>query len=226
MTGNARSAVLGRIRQSLGRPEIDHERAATVDNRIAAHPRGVIPNRTDLSHADRIALFITMAQKVAATVVRVDTMRDVAGAVADYLTQHNLPPKVKVAPDPLLDPVDWQIRPLLDVTRGAAAADDETGVAAAIVGVAETGTLALVSGPGAPTRLNFLPDTHIVVLRSAEIVGPYEDVWDRVRQSGGMPRTVNLITGPSRTGDIEQSIQLGAHGPRRLHIVLVDGAAG
>jgi L-lactate dehydrogenase complex protein LldG len=57
------------------------------------------------------------------------------------------------------------------------------------------------------------------------VTGSYEDAWDRLRRhvgDGVMPRTVNLITGPSRTGDIEQTIELGAHGPRRLHIILLD----
>ena len=63
------------------------------------------------------------------------------------------------------------------------------------------------------------------------MVAAYEDGWDRLRAAAaaapgmpaqGLPRAVNLITGPSRTGDIEQRIVLGAHGPRRLHIVIVD----
>ena len=83
----------------------------------------------------------------------------------------------------------------------------------------------LTSGPDTPTTLNLMPDTHIVVMRADQIVGPYEDAWDRLRARQGdkaLPRTVNFITGPSRTGDIEQRIELGAHGPRRLHIVLVE----
>ncbi len=83
----------------------------------------------------------------------------------------------------------------------------------------------LVSGPQSPTTLNFLPETHIAVLRASRMVGPYEDAWERVRAlygRGGLPRTVNFITGPSRSADIEQTIQLGAHGPRRLHIVLIE----
>jgi len=90
-----------------------------------------------------------------------------------------------------------------------------------LAAVAETGTLMLVSGTETPTTLNFLPDTHVAVVRAGQVVASYEDGWDLLRSRGGMPRTVNFITGPSRTGDIEQRIQLGAHGPRRLHIVLV-----
>ena len=218
----ARSAILNQIRRSLGRPAVDREREATVDERIAAHPRGIVPARTDLSHDDRVRLFVEMAEGVAATVDRLDGIADVPGAVATYLARHNLPPRLKVAPDPLLDPVPWDAVPTLEVTRGGAEPEDEVGVAAALAGVAETGTLMLTSGPGSPTRLNFLPDTHVVVLRSGQVVGPYEEAWDRLRMDGAIPRTVNLITGPSRTGDIEQQIQLGAHGPRRLHILLVD----
>ncbi len=114
---------------------------------------------------------------------------------------------------------------MLEVEIGKAEASDQASLTGAFAGVAETGTLLLVSGPQAPTTLNFLPETHIAVLRASRMVGPYEDAWERVRARygrGGLPRTVNFITGPSRTADIEQTIQLGAHGPRRLHIVLIE----
>ena len=82
----------------------------------------------------------------------------------------------------------------------------------------------LVSGEQTPTTLNFLPDTHIVALRASQVVASYEDGWDLLRARGSLPRTVNFITGPSRTGDIEQKIELGAHGPRRLHVILIEDA--
>ena len=80
----------------------------------------------------------------------------------------------------------------------------------------------LVSAAQSPTTLNFLPDTHIVVVRGDQVVASYEDGWDRLGDGRGLPRAINFITGPSRTGDIEQRIELGAHGPRRLHIIVVD----
>jgi L-lactate dehydrogenase complex protein LldG len=95
--------------------------------------------------------------------------------------------------------------------------------------VAESGTLALLSGPDNPTTLNFLPDTHIVVVDAGDIVGDYETVWRRLRErygAGSMPRTVNFVTGPSRSADIEQTIILGAHGPRALHILVVGAGEG
>ena len=117
--------------------------------------------------------------------------------------------------------------PLLTVASGKAEPEDVTSLTAAFAGIAETGTLMLHSGPEGPTTLNFLPENHIVVLKASQVVGAYEDAWDRLRMArdgAAVPRTVNLITGPSRTGDIEQTIQLGAHGPRRLHILLVEDA--
>ena len=82
----------------------------------------------------------------------------------------------------------------------------------------------LASGQDNPTTLNFLPETHIVVLRAEGVAGDYETVWAKLRArygKGALPRTVNWVTGPSRSGDIEQTILLGAHGPRRLHVVVV-----
>jgi L-lactate dehydrogenase complex protein LldG len=129
-----------------------------------------------------------------------------------------------MAPDEELEALPWKDQPMLTVTRGAAREPDAVSVTGALAGIAETGTLMLHSGPGGPSSLNFLPETHVVVLPAARVVGSYEDGWDLLRRrfgNGTMPRTVNFITGPSRSADIEQTIQLGAHGPRRLHIVLV-----
>ena len=109
---------------------------------------------------------------------------------------------------------------------------DAVSLTAAFAGIAETGTCMLLSGPESPTGLTLLPETHIVVLRVGQVVGPYEEAWARLRRRNAgdgawsMPRTVSLITGPSRSADIEQTMQIGAHGPRRLHIVLVDGEPG
>ena len=168
-----------------------------------------------------------MAEEVQTTVARVASNGAVPAEVARYLAAENLPAELVMAPDPSLDAIPWEARPLLTIRRGRAEPGDAVSLTPCLAAVAETGTLMLVSGAETPTTLNFLPDTHIVVLRAGQVVASYEDGWDLVRARSaigaeGWPRTLNLITGPSRTGDIEQKIQLGAHGPRRLHIVLVD----
>ncbi len=218
----ARDRILAGIRTSLRCGDVDGSAArAAVEERVRAHPRGLVPARAQLPHAAQVDLFVRMAEGVAATVARVADADAVPDAVAGYLTGLNLPQQVRAAPDPLLDALPWGRRPMLEMTRGRAEADDLVSLTAALAGVAETGTLVVRSGADHPTTLNFLPDNHIVVLAADRIVGAYEDVWDRLRALGPLPRTVTWITGPSRTGDIEQKIQLGAHGPRRLHIVLV-----
>ncbi len=218
----ARAQILSGIRRALKRgPLADADRAA-CEARLAAPTRNLIPRRSQVPHAEQIEQFAAMATDVAATVARVGTLDDVVDEVADYLAGLNLPTAVKVAPDRALAAIPWSKRPTLEVMVGGASDADLTAVTGAVVGIAETGTLMLASGPDAPTGLNFLPENHIVVLRADQVTGVYEDGWDRVRRGGAIPRTVNFITGPSRTGDIEQTIQLGAHGPRRLHIILVE----
>jgi L-lactate dehydrogenase complex protein LldG len=221
MSMDARSQILGGIRTALKRGPIEDD-AALVE-RLAQHRRNLIPARTALEPAALLDLFQRMAELGQTSVARVDSAAAVPGAVAEYLARNNLPAELVMAPDPSLDACPWSDQKLLTIRRDKAEDHDAVSVTGAFAGVAETGTLMLISGAATPTTLNFLPDTHIVVLRADQVVGPYEEAWDRLRAASpeGLPRTVNFITGPSRTGDIEQRIQLGAHGPRRLHIVLV-----
>ena len=116
---------------------------------------------------------------------------------------------------------------MLQLREGRAREGDTVSLQHAFAAIAETGTLMLSSAPERPTTLNLLPETEIVVLRASRIVGAYEEAWDllRAERGGGegfMPRNVMLVTGPSRSADIEQTLELGAHGPRRLHVVLVE----
>ncbi len=228
---SARDAILGRIRGNLARGGTG-ERA--VDERLARRPAGPRPKRAELPHSDRVALFSAMAEEVDATVARVSSVSEVPEAVAGYLAAHNLPARLVAAPDGRLDDIPWKRTPALEVRRGAAVETDAVSVTPAFAGIAETGTVMATSGRDAPTTLNFLPENHVVVLQEREIVGTYEDGWRLLRERAAasgragqvMPRTVNFITGPSRTADIAMTLYLGAHGPRRLHIVLVGDGHG
>jgi L-lactate dehydrogenase complex protein LldG len=227
---NTRDDILGGIRHALGRGALADEAAGVLAARVAAHRRNLIPARAAvLDPPARIDLFVAMAEGVQTTITRVTSDGDVPEEVARYLAAENLPAELAMAPDPALDVFPWAERPLLHIRRGKAEPSDTVSLTPCLAAVAETGTLMLVSGEATPTTLNFLPDTHIVVLRAHQVVASYEDGWDLLRQRPGegpkaLPRTVNFITGPSRTGDIEQRIELGAHGPRRLHVVLIDNA--
>lgn len=169
-----------------------------------------------------------MAKEAACTVTHIADRAAVPAAIAEYLARENLPAKLRVAPDAEVADLPWSTRPLLEVTSGRSDGSDEVSLTPALAAIAETGTLMLTSGPERPTTLNFLPETHIVLLTADQVVGGMEEAWAKLRERYGrgvMPRTVNLVTGPSRSADIEQTLQMGAHGPRRLHIILVDGEA-
>ena len=225
MSGTPRDAVLGMLRRATGRDANMAEAAAAVRTRLAAHARNTIPARGQRETHGLLELFTEQARSVDASVAIVDDFGAVPGAVADYLRGENLPTRLRMAPDPRLDACPWDDAPTLEITRGKGEAEDVVALTGVFAGIAETGTLMLISGPDSPTTLNFLPDAHIAVLNAADLVGCYEDGWDRLRATGRMPRSVNFITGPSRSADIEQTLQLGAHGPRWLHIVVVAGGA-
>jgi L-lactate dehydrogenase complex protein LldG len=227
----SRDQIFGALRRSLKVSGEDGERRSTVERRLSEHARAIIPGRSQGEAAALAALFKEKAGAVQTSIAEVESLEEVPEAVADFLREHNQPARVKVSPSADLKALDWQGSTLLEATFGKAEESDPVSVTRALAGVAETGTLALISGEEHATTLNFLPETNVVVLRRSEIVGPYEEVWDRLRQRFGeaeLPRTVNFITGPSRTGDIEQKILLGAHGPKRLHVILVgdDGPDG
>ena len=233
MSDSNREAVLGSLRRALGRDApVDEDTAAKLRARMTGHARNIVPARTALDDAGLVELFETMAQKVHATVAHVASMDDVPGAVGEYLRGENLPSEIVMAPDATLDAAPWSDNSLLEIRRGAPVESDQVSVTSAPAAVAETGTLAMYSGPDHPATLNFITETHVVVLPAGRVVKSYEDVWDSIRaqasdpESGRgcqLPRTVYFVTGPSRSGDIEQTLLLGAHGPRRLHIVIVDG---
>jgi L-lactate dehydrogenase complex protein LldG len=220
---DARAQILGGIRRSLRRGELTGEARSAVETRLAEPPRGPSVARGQLPQAEKVALFCEWAETLNATVTRVGPA-EVPGEVSAYLARTNLPANVAMAPSPLLEGYDWASQKMLSIRRGRGQGSDQVSVTGAFAGIAETGTVVMASGPDHPVSLNLLPDTHIVVLRESDIVGGYEDVWGRLRARYGkdlMPRTVNTITGPSRTGDIEQAMELGAHGPRRMHILVV-----
>jgi L-lactate dehydrogenase complex protein LldG len=226
---SSRDALLGRIRTALGRGPLDATSAAAIDERLGQPSRNLVPERAQGEPADLLARFIAMAEEASASVARAADPSEIPQKIADYLSGQNLPKALRRSPHALLDGIDWKSVPLLSVDTGPSDGNDLVGLSVALTGVAETGTLVMASGPQSPTTLNFLPDTHIVVLRRGDIVGGYEDAWDRLRNHMGtrrkMPRTVNFITGPSRSADIEQTLLLGAHGPRRLHVILLDDPA-
>lgn len=215
---SARDNILARIRAQQGKPEVptEAERAA-VDAYIAAraaHPRPRV-------EGDLAALFRARALDLKSTFAEVDALEAVPAAVADYL--RGVPLALRAACWPELANLDWRGAGI-DAAPRAARGDDEAGITGAFCAIAETGTLLLLSGADTPATVSLLPETHIAVLGAARIVAGMEDAWALVRaECGALPRAVNFVSGPSRTADIEQTVTLGAHGPSRVHVIVVSG---
>jgi L-lactate dehydrogenase complex protein LldG len=220
---DARSMVLTRIRGALGITKLDRARRAAVIRRLERHPRSTIPAQALLSPAGCVSQLAEMLTKQAAEVARVATPEDAVHAIASYLSSNNLPPQLRIGADLSLAALPWKAAWDISRVYGRAEPSDKACLSRAIVAAAETGTLFLVSGADNPTTLNFLPEFHMVLVKASDIVGSYEEAWDRLRKIYGertLPRTVNMISGPSRTADIEQTIVRGAHGPRRLYVLI------
>jgi L-lactate dehydrogenase complex protein LldG len=215
---DARAEILARLNGTLTAGAPIETRHANAAARLAAPPRVGAPAR--VQNVDLVETFRTRAEDVGATTTRVTSRAGIGEAVADYLRAHNLGTAIKLSPELAGKGVVWP--QTFEVSQGRADGTETVGIALARAGVAETGTLVLSAGPERPTTLNYLPEAHVVVVPSARVVGTYEEMWDRIREPGLLPRVVNWITGPSRTADIEQTLLVGVHGPKRLHIVVVD----
>jgi len=213
----ARERILAEIRRRQGRggPLSPAERE-TVETYLRRHPRGPLRNPA----ADLVAEFRKRAEAAASTTDRVASISEAPAAIARYLVAHKLPQSGCVWP--VLANLDWRSAGLALEPR-AAQGDDAIGVTGVFCAIAETGTLMLCAGRDTPATVSLLPETHIAIVPAGRIVAYMEDGWDLARaELGQLPRAVNFISGPSRTADIEQTIVLGAHGPYRVHILIVD----
>lgn len=193
---------------------------------------------------DDTARLLEQMERVQITITRVQTQREVVQVVDEYRREQGIEGPLIVSPQLLqADGIEWPDGTLSGAARdalhnaGGTRGDSFTGdsvpeitsVTPCFCAVAETGSIVTTSDAGRPSTLNFLPDNHVVVLHENQIVRHVDDVWQRVRETStessdtttGVPRAVNFITGPSRTADIEQTLELGAHGPKRMHVVLV-----
>lgn len=211
---SARDEILQRVRQGVGRENFAERRAAALAT-LGAPKRGPQPTMAD----DLVGRFRAKAESLASTVSAANGVSDVPAAVAAYLAANQLLPEVVVTPD--IGGLDWASGGLTVAARPAVDAD-QVGISGCFCAIAETGTLMLLSGPNSPATVSLLPETHIAIVPISRIVPTMEDAFALLRaEHGELPRAVNFVSGPSRTGDIEQTIVLGAHGPCRVHLILL-----
>lgn len=213
---NARANILARIRTRQGRAvTVRAAERDAVEQYIAAHPPGPRPQ----VEADIEARFRDRALNLATTMAEVKSLADIPAAVAGYLRDLKLAPAAVCWPE--FAALDWAGQGL-KVENRPARGDDLVGITGVFCAIAETGTLMMCSGPDTPPAASLLPETHIAVVPRSRIVTGMEDGWALLRrEQGSLPRAVNFISGPSRTADIEQTVTLGAHGPYRVHLLLL-----
>ena len=219
---SAREDILANIRRSLGVNGQESTRQLEVQSRLAQKPRGPIPSRGAGALDSQLELFKREAELVSAKVHLLEQRAEIPSQIARLIADHDLPQALRMGADQKLTSLDWS-QTGLALAIGPSEGQDLAALSHAYAGIAETGTLVLLSGANNPTSLNFLPDVHFVALALNDLVGDMESVWARLRErdeSRDLPRTLNLITGPSRSADIEQTLLLGAHGPRHLHILI------
>jgi len=203
-TMSARDRILTRIQR------------ASAPNADAPAP--LKPAMAEATGDIAIAQFTAKAEAVNSTVSRIASMDDLPMAVAEELRNRNLPATIRTGEDPVFDR-DWGT---VERSTGPGRETEPATMTMAKFGLAETGSVVMTSGPDNPATLNFLGETHFAVIKAKDIQSGFEDLWAGYREQNINPRTVNLITGPSRSGDIGQTLQLGAHGPVALHIFVVD----
>jgi L-lactate dehydrogenase complex protein LldG len=206
----SRDAILTRVR------------AAGTTTAKRATPRLAAPQSLTTSGDAVIARFRTMAAAKGIDIIEAAARDAVPQAIATVLSTASVRTQPIRLNDPAMTKFDWRAAGL-SIELGAAEPQDALALSTARAAVAETGTLLLSSGADNPATLALLPETHIIVIDAKNIVGTFEDALRILRNHYGasLPRAVNLISGASRTGDIGGRIVHGAHGPRRLIVIIV-----
>jgi len=201
-------------------------------NRITRANKGAVPaspKRPPLLHpqfdADALLdIFLSKLTASSATFQSIDSISLIPDLLMHYAEQYQLNKaivtNVQKLPAIEAEKLCWPEE--LTLIAPPASGKESIGLSYASAGIAETGSLVLCSSEYNPTSVNFLPDHHIIILDDQDITPNIESMWQKLSlKAGKMPRAINVITGPSRTADIEQTIQLGAHGPRNLHVLLL-----
>jgi L-lactate dehydrogenase complex protein LldG len=184
---------------------------------IRARTRARVPKppayRAQPVISDLVASFIAKAEAANTEIRILDREDEIPAAIAEILRAHNLAARVHLPPDSDVNGLD-----ALTVLRDPPGPDD-TAVTRAPLAIAETGTLVQPARAASPASWHFRPGFEIAILKASDIVAHFEDALQKLK-SQALPPTINLITGPSRTGDIEQTLELGAHGPKALAILI------
>lgn len=212
-----RQQVFGDVRQSLDRlkPSIIQAAQAEYERIMSTEtPRPVVDGHL-------VDNFIAKHTAVNGTLKIVGNYSEVPGAVGEFLDSHDLPSRMLMGSSEFLSQFDWPQEWQID--RRIATKTDLVSVTDAVCAIAETGTIMIFSSSNASSTHAFVPENHVAIINAGQVVRHLDDALKiaSTKINDNTPG-VHMVTGPSKTADVEQTIQYGAHGPRRLHVIIID----
>lgn len=214
MSSESRSRIMARVRgASRG------QGSASIEQELAG--LGVAP-AAPLPDEDLRVAFMANVLRNQGTVDIAPQRGDVVQVVGKYLYQHYRSHRLVAGNDPNLAAMPWRDGGVLP-RFGELEPGEPVALSYAQWGVAETGATVFLSSKNNPSRNNFLPENHLVLLDTANLLPDLESMWHRIEPAmdkGGRPRGINCIAGPSSTADIQMQMVYGAHGPRAWHVIL------
>lgn len=222
---NARERMLGRLRSAAPPPSPDSTLAA-LDMRIAAHYDGPRPDAAALADGLENALRSSRADVWRATA------SEWPAQVAARLARHGarrllLDPACKegaALAGALPDGIEaLPFHAPLEAWKGELFGTVDAGLTVARSGIAATGTLILAPDAGTPRTVSLVPPLHIALVYADTLHATLHDAARDERWREGMPANLVLVSGPSKTSDIQQTLAYGAHGPRWMWVVIVTG---
>lgn len=206
-------------------------------NRASA-PGSPSPPSKDHSDTSLTEAFTRELEAVGGVVYRVGTIEEARDTVRQIVVDRGMKPIVRTQ-NPFIEELDLDGAltgsgaevTVCDLRSGISSGrirevefDADAGITSADYGLAETGTLALLAGPGQGRSVSLLPPVHVAILRTGDIVRDLSVFFERLKnEHPKLPSALTFITGPSRTADIELVLTVGVHGPKELHVVLLGG---
>jgi L-lactate dehydrogenase complex protein LldG len=203
---NAREVLLGRVRSALGRK---------AGSGVPELP----PSRISIPSVDlktRIEMFSTALEKLAGKTFVASSYDDAREYIASVTAG-----RAAVSSDsPLLRSCGVAC-PVSAEAHRAASSQSAVGITGAAHALADTGSLVMFANSEEARLLSLLPPVHIAVLERARILTGLDELLAIVPLPADVTSSMVLITGPSRTADIEQILVRGVHGPGELHVIIV-----
>ena len=212
MSDSSRAAVLARIRQGL----------AVGPAFLPARPDFTTPVHPPLTNSDPVVAFAESFQRVGGEFYYCESLAHLAVQIAGFQQRQQVGA-----------PYVWEpaLQALLQAAGVAFRADETDFIAHADLSltscealVARTGSVLVSAATASGRRLSIYPDQHLVLARPSQVVAEIGEALRVVqaRYGAAMPSMVSLTSGPSRTADIEKTLVLGAHGPRRIALFLLE----